>query len=229
MIDYLERLHSNAYQMNWIESYDFGIASPSCYLAGFVDPIGAVHIVDGFYKPEMSIKDQVKEIKRIRAAYGAPDDYIYGDPSIFRRTSITTATVGKSTSELFYEEGEINFRRGNNDITNGILKVQSYLALQPYNVNPYTGDTPAPLMYFSDHLDFIDTEITAYMWQKDTSGTPLDKPVDKNDHAMDALKYIMSDRPEIGQILLDRLTVPKYMQWRESEVTQAARYARYGN
>jgi len=232
MLHYLDQLSTAHYKVNWIEAYDFGIASPSCYLLAFVDPQGMVHVVDGFYKAEYKIKDQVKHIKRIRALYGInPDDQlIYGDPSIFRRSPSKTANlVGESTTELFYNESdEIRFQRGNNDIINGILKVGSYLAAQKTALHPYIGDTGSPMLFFSDSLGFITDEITAYMWQKDTSGTSVDKPVDKNDHAMDTLKYLLTDRPDIAELLTSLATVPKWMQWRETESATEARYARYG-
>lgn len=230
MGSYIERLSAMNYRIPWIEGYDFGIASPSCYLAAFICPFGGVHVVDGFYKPEMSIKEQSKEIATIRARYGIEDQFIYGDPSIFRRTSVNAKTVGKSTSEMFHEEsnGTVRFVRGNRDILNGITKVKSYLVPQVHMTNPYSGQTTAPLLYFSDHLSFIQDEITAYMWKKAPDGRPTDEPVDKDDHAMDTIKYMLSDRPSIGTILLDMNTVPSYMQWHERDVASTPRYARYG-
>lgn len=229
MEDYMERLDSQRYKFNWVEGYDFGIASPSCYLLSFVDPNGAVHVIDGFHQANMSIADQCKEIKRIRAKYGVEDQDILGDPSIFRRMSTTAKLVGQSTSQLFYEEGQIRFRRGNNDILNGILKVQAYLTPQATMPNPYNGDIGAPLMYFSDKLTFISDEFTSYMWAKDAHGKPLDKPIDNNDHAMDTLKYLMTDRPEVGKMLIDLTRVPSYMSWQERDTNEATHYARYGN
>lgn len=234
MLEYMNQLGQRQYQFKWREGYDFGIASPSCYLLSFTCPNGAVHVVDGFYRKEMSINDQVNEIKRIRAIYGVSPQEIYGDPSIFRRMSTTAKTVGKSTSELFYDasgqtDHKITFRRGNNDILNGILKVGAYLSVQPHVTNPYSGQVNAPLMYFSDKLTFLQDEITGYMWQKDAQGKPMDKPNDRDDHAMDTLKYLMTDTPEIGQILLDITRVPKYMQWHEHHSHETPRYARYGH
>lgn len=228
MAEYMNTLGGMNYHFNWVEGYDFGIASPSCYLAGFVCPNGAVHIIDGFYKRDYAIKEQVAQIKEIRARYGIPDNEIWADPSIFRRISPGAKTVGKSTVDMFWEEGKIKFRRGNNDITNGILKVQAYLSAQPHMINPYNGDKNAPLMYFSDRLHDVHNEFNAYMWEKDTSGKPVDEPVDKDDHAMDTIKYLMSERPEIGKILLDLTKEPPWMKWRESEIATETRYSRYG-
>lgn len=229
MLDYIDRLSMSRYVFNWVEAYDFGIASPSCYLLAFVDLLGGVHIVDGFYEKEMTIKKQSEQIKLIRARYGVDQsNVIYGDPSIFRRTAQKAGTVGISTSEMFWQEGSISFRRGNNDILNGITKVQAYIAAQPHMVNPYTGDTNAPMLYVSDHLTFVSDEATAYMWQKDVTGKPVDKPVDRDDHAMDTIKYLLSDAPEVGKLLLDLNTVPSYMKWQEHGEDVNTRGHRYG-
>lgn len=230
MLDYMDSLSNRGYTFNWLEGYDFGIIVPSCYLLAFVCPMGAVHIVDGFYQPEMKIKDQAAAIKRIRASYGVDDDEIaYADPKIFARHQVAAKLVGASTADLFWNEGKIKFRRGNNDILNGILKVGAYLAAHPSTYHPYTGDSVSPLMFISDNLQFISDEFAAYMWQKDTNGKPLDKPVDKDDHAMDTIKYLMTNRPEIGQLLLNLNQKPKYLKWNEAADTENIRYARYGN
>lgn len=225
----LDNLIANKWDIPFVEAYDFGIATPSCYQCAFVDGMGAVHIVDGFYEKEMSIADQCREIKRIRAQFGIPDgQYIYGDPSIFTRRSNTAKTVGKSTSELFYEEGKINFTRGNNDIMNGIIKVQAYMGVMGGVVHPYTGDSFSPMLFVSDKLQWFSDEATAYMWMKAPDGTPLDKPVDKNDHAMDTVKYLLTDRPEIGRLRFDQTKIPSYMSWIERDINVQPRYARYG-
>jgi hypothetical protein len=231
MNEYLERLSSQfRWKGKWIEGYDFGIASPSCYLLGFVDLGGIVHIVDGFYKREYSIKDQAKHIKSLRAHYGvSPSDLIYGDPSIFRRTSVRDGTVGPSTAGLFYDEGQIAFTRGNNDILNGILKVGAYFDVHNSVVHPYTGDTTTPMLFVSDHLAFISDEATSYSWMKDPNGIPLDKPVDRDDHAMDTIKYMLSDRPDPGSMIIELNMPPAWMSWHERDIAAAPRYARYGN
>lgn len=229
MLNYIDDLSSRRYAFNWVEGYDFGIASPSCYLLSFVDPHGGVHIVDGFHEKEMSIKKQVEEIQKIRARYGVEQsNVIYGDPSIFRRTSTKAGTVGASTSELFWNEGRVSFRRGNNDILNGIAKVQAYITTQPHMVNPYNGDVNAPMLYVSDHLTFVSDEATSYMWQKDVTGKPVDKPVDRDDHSLDTIKYLLSDRPEIGKLLLDLQKIPSYMLWQERDIAENPRGHRYG-
>lgn len=229
MQNYLDDLvQYRRYTPNWVEGYDFGIAAPSCYLLAFVDPDYKVHVIDGFYKKEFDIKDQAKRINEIRAHYGVPDDYIYADPSIFRRFRATAGTVGKSTPDLLWDHGKIRVRRGNNDILNGILKVQSYLSVQESTRHPYNGDTTSPMLFVSDKLEFIPDEMGAYMWKRDPHDVPLDEPKDENDHSLDTIKYMLSDQPDVGTIKAALDAIPGWMQWHVVDRAEETRRPRYG-
>jgi hypothetical protein len=73
-------------------------------------------------------------------------------------------------------------------------------------------------MYFNADLSFILDEITGYRWKKDAQGDNKEKPIDKNDHAMDALKYFITGRPEIsgiGPLHFDNQ--PEFLKWHELE------------
>lgn len=197
-------LMDRAARMTILESYDHGIAQPACYEFGFADDRGNVFILDGFYEKEQTLSELAKSIRSIRRRYGYypgsnlgdPNELrVLADPSIFKRVSGNSATVGTSTSGLFQENG-VRMQRANNDIMNGIIKVQGYLSVDPYHRHPiYEEKIGAPRLYISKKLEFIDNEITDYYWKKDTSGEYEDIPNDKNDHAMDAIKYLLSDRP----------------------------------
>lgn len=227
-----------------IEAYDHGIAVPACYLFGFPDDAGNVFVMDGFYEKEQSISVSSKRMKKIRDEYGWSEDprrntvgdpnslRPFGDPSIFKRSSGNSATVGTSTSGLFKESG-IQMQKGNNDIINGIAKVQSYLFNDPLHRHPiYEGVDQAPRIFFSKKLEFMDSEFTDYYWKKDTSGEYEDVPNGKNDHAMDALKYFLTKRPRVVTFTLSRekWQLPShYRHWREAQdtVKQDPRKHRY--
>lgn len=229
VLNYLDDLtRYQHYTPNWIEGYDFGISAPSCYLLGFVDPHYKLHIVDGFHQKEYDIKLQAAHINKLRAHYGVPDDYIYADPSVFRRFRVAAATVGKSTPDLLWDHGKIRLRRGNNDILNGILKVQSYLAVQSGTRHPYSGDTRSPMLFVSDQLPFVADEMSSYMWKRDAHNVPQDEPVDGEDHSLDTIKYMLSNAPEIGEILRQMEAVPAYMKWQAFDHAPDTRKPRYG-
>ena len=203
----------------WIAGYDFGMVSPSCFILGFTDDKSNIFLLDGFYKPEASIEWQAREMQDIMNRYSARVDWIMADPDIFRRKSGDNKTVGKSVSDLFFEEsnGRLMFTRGNNDINNGISKVSSYLQPRSYHLHPISGEPESPYLYHSDRLTWFENEITSYYWQSDSSGERVDKPTDKNDHAMDTVKYLLSHAPEPATIRQDTgIYIPNYMtEWQE--------------
>jgi hypothetical protein len=212
ILGYYKRLQLVADKITYLEGYDYGLAVPFCYLNGFCDEFGNVFLMDGSYEKELPLDDHISEIKRLRNEYNIPSsNFIHADPDIFRRKSVGKALVGKSIAEMFHEEGLICVR-GNNNITNGIVKVNQYLIPQRLHQNPITGQYEAPYLYVSDKLEFWMNEIADYYWQKSPTGEQVDKPVDKNDHAMDTTKYMLSDRPNISKLMVTR--DPKTVGWR---------------
>ena len=217
---YIDRLTLDEYQLRWLDGYDWGMAVPSCYLLGFTDPWGNVIIVDGFYEKEYEIGQQIVEIKQFRRKYNAPMDLMpWADPSIFRRGPGGKAIVGRSVADIFYDGGKgVMMKRGNNAITNGIVKVKQYLKLVSVHQNPFTGEYGAPHLYFASHLEWIADEINNYVWNtKATTSTREDKPRDGEDHAVDTIKYLLSVHPEVSKIKpkLEK-TTPDIMKWRET-------------
>lgn len=175
-----------------IEAYDYGQASPSCYLLAFVDSDHNVFVVDGYYQPNFEIGKQAERIKEIRAKWRVvPIEPIFADPDIFRAKQASKDTVGKSVSSLFLDCG-IQMQRAANSINAGIQKVTSYLQVDNHHVHPITGNIGSPRLYFSSELEFLQNEIVDYYWNKNTLGQNVDKPMDRNDHSMDALKYLFS-------------------------------------
>jgi len=212
-------------KLTWIEGYDFGIQAPSCYLLAFVDLRGNIFVVDGFHKPEAPIEWQAKEIRDIRHRWAAKSkNFIYADPAIFRRHSAGGKLVGKSISDLFFEvDSSLMFARGNNDIMNGITKVSSYLGCQTYHEHPITREPNSPFLYFSDNLTWLHSEMSGYYWKTNSQGVRIDEPTDKNDHSMDALKYMLSYAPEPAHLMRNALAVPGYLHsWTEMDPEQYA-------
>lgn len=73
-----------------------------------------------------------------------------------------------------------------------------------------------PNLMFSDNLPFIDDEFTAYFWTKNPLGDRIDEPVDRNDHAMDAIKYMLSRLPDPTELVFNQpMPTPEYLKWHE--------------
>jgi hypothetical protein len=209
-----------------LECFDFGLTSPSCYLFGFINEIGQVFFVDGYYEPDYDYRDQAKKIKEIRAKWAhfiSREDDIYADPAVFKRVVVgAKKNIGSTVAQLFEDEG-VTLTPASNQIMSGITKVAAYINGYEGFTHPVTKEDEAPLVYFNDKLQFIEDEITSYYWQKHpVSGKNLDEPMDTNDHAMDTLKYGLANRPQPSAIVLPKNALPpKWMYWREQTDDEA--------
>lgn len=190
-----------------VEGFDFGIASPSCYLSGFKDDKGRVFIMDGFYEKEMALEeigDNIVSVRRQDFGLYKYEEPIIADPAIWKRTVVAKQGKGADTIKTILEDShDLNFKPGQNDILNGIAKVGSYLNWWPipHPFNPQMNKSP--LIFFASHLHFIADEFGSYFW-KSEAGERVDKPIDRNDHAMDVIKYMLSTLPEASTALFSR-------------------------
>lgn len=227
ILDYMIRLVEDGFAPNIVEAYDHGIAKPACYAFAFVDHHGNVFELDGFYEKELMIGTMSEMIRAIRSKYHnilgmSDEDYspVLADPSVFRRTSGNSRTVGTTVAGLFQQEG-IMMQRANNDITSGIAKVQSYLAVDDTHIHPITFESGSPRLFFNKDLVWNDQEFVDYTWKKDTAGEHEDTPNGKNDHAMDKTKYMLTHRPRIARFVKKQQPLPPgFMRWHESEIAQ---------
>lgn len=217
-----------------LEGYDYGLAKPACYLYGFVDQYGNVHIIDGFYKPETGIPYQSTLINMTRRKYidyAYPDKAIIADPAIFIRHAqggtSAQSVQGKSVAAMFVDDNNISMRRGTNNIINGITKVSAYLEVDSFHRNPYTRNFGAPRLYIAHTLEPIIDEFSDYYWKRDTSGEAEDTPNGKNDHGMDTIKYMLSFRPTPA-VAIPTLHSVIPMTWREREAVVNNKAHRYG-
>lgn len=200
-----------------LEGYDYGQIVPSCYGLAFYNEVGDIFICDGFYEAKMLISKQAKEIKKIRNDWGVlPADPIYADPQLFKGTNATKNDTSVSVVSMFEDEG-IKMQRGANAIDTGIAKVGSYLVVDNMHMHPIKKTYGAPRLFVSSKLDWWHNEIQDYYWNKNIAGQNVDKPMDRNDHAMDMTKYLLSKRGRvIGQLRRKKHIVPaQVFSWSE--------------
>ena len=224
--NYHAQLQVKTTGVTYLEGYDYGLAVPFCYILSFVDNFGNVFLMDGAYEKEVPLDDHIAAIKHIRNLHNS--DIILADPDIFRRKGVGKKTVGKAISDMFMEE-DIICSRGNNDISNGIVKVNQYLIPQAKHQNPITGEFNSPYLYVSDKLEWWINEVNDYYWMKSPTGEQLDKPMDKNDHAMDTTKYLLSNRPNISKLMVRHTDkTVGWRQWGERDIQEVRWNVRYG-
>lgn len=184
------------------EAFDYGLAVPSCYGFSFTDNDNNVILMDGYYDKEKTLDYIAHEIIKIRDNYkfSLPSASIVADPAIFRRNIIKDYQTTSIADEMFNKFG-LRFCPGQNDIMTGITKVTSYLDLMKMHKNPFTSTYYAPHFYVSDKCTWFIDEITDYHWKKDKNDESQDIPVDKNDHAMDMLKYLLTYKKDIATLI----------------------------
>lgn len=206
------------------EGYDFGLTSPTCYGFSFIDDMGRVFLLDGFYEPNLDYREHPSRIFEIRAKYPMLDvtEPVYADPSIFRRQVISPAqgvsitantTVAKLLADL-----QLKTKPASNDVVSGIAKVTAYINPTPELEHVVTGMRPGSRLYVCEDLEWFFNEVNDYYWKKNPQGQNVDEPVDNNDHAMDMLKYMLSKLPHPSEIVINPTKLPPaWMRWHEIE------------
>ena len=199
MLNHIARMKMSM-NLTVLEGYDYGLAVPFCYLLAFVDDKYNLYFVAGAYEKERAIShdDPTGEklghaelIKAAREEHGvSPENVILADPAIFRRGPQGKKVVGKTVSTMLMDE-DIYTARGNSNIANGIAKVNQYLQPMEAHLNPITGTTYGSHIYISDELQFVIDEFNGYYWKSDNVGDRQDIPIDKDDHAMNTIKYML--------------------------------------
>lgn len=222
---YMDWLDKKNFELEWLEGYDYGLASPSCYGIGFVDHCGNVIVCDGFYQKEYPLEQQTNHIHRLRRKWGGESISVLCDPDIFRRKGAR----GECISDKFWLDASIQVTRAANDITSGIAKISGYLLPREGHTNPFTLDSPAPSVYFNDNLTWFSDEFGTYFWKKASSGEQIDTPATSEDHAMDMLKYMFTNRPTTAKIRpRDPRAPPAYLSWHEQDAMQQHKARRHG-
>jgi len=223
MMAHLEDCLKRHVRVKVIESYDFGLVSPSCYLLGFVDDWGRLFIMDGFYRANFHYTIQpgrIFEIRDMYVPYGLDfTNPVEADPAIFKRVVIAgLKETGDTIANIYRDDYNMFMRPASNDIIAGIAKVNGYFGGLPHMKHPVTGEENASLIYVVDDLedDFFEQEITSYYWKRSPLGQMIDEPMDENDHAMNAMKYMLSHLPHASKIEVPASALPpQWMFWHE--------------
>lgn len=229
MLNHLQSIRMQGYELLPYEGYDFGITEPSAYLLALHDPDGNTYIVDGFYERELGISEQARKMRELRAEYAPPDVQtnemvVHADPQTAKRTNAGVTGVGKSVLAMFADHG-VWMAPSNNNVMAGIAKVKEALYPRQHTLNPFTGAYGAPSLYVADTLTWFLEEMAMYRWKRGVhDDVPTDKPVEVNNHAMDALRYmLMADPPKPRRVRARPLPVTERVRkWYDVDDTSSA-------
>lgn len=167
---------------NWkrIGGFDPGISDPTAFLVGAIDPMdNTIYIYDEYYERDKSISEHGHALRPMIDPYSwyLP---ISADPSINKRSQQT----GIAYRQFFRQQTGINLNPVNNDLLYGIEKVRDYI---------YNGK----IKFFDD---LVNTKKEASMYafpEPNARNTNINnKPMDKDNHLMDSLRYMIVPLPD---------------------------------
>lgn len=173
-----------------IRGLDFGYNSPTACVWVARDSDGRYYVYDEYYRSRAGLAEHAKEIQKREWDYSQPwYGPTYSDHEAQTRGEYAILGIPCTPAK----KAQIN---------PGIELIRSLMMVQ--------GDNKPMFHVFSNCTNLI-SEIQGYRWPDGTKGkNPRDIPIDKDDHACDAMRYaIYSDHhrqghaPEVHRILPD--------------------------
>lgn len=168
-----------------ITGMDHGLRNPTAWLWAYVDNEGRIIVFHEYYEPERTITEHASEINFWERSRNIQFKIHYrvGDPAIAQRN----ASNGESVQSE-YSRDDVFIGLGNNDVPYGLNRVRRLL------------DTRGLLI--TNDCSHLIRELHTYRWSTFASmkareaKQPREMPEKKNDHAVDALRYLVCSRPE---------------------------------
>lgn len=186
---------------------DHGLRNPTAVYINAINPkTGEVVTYREYYEPNRTVPEHAAVLKpMIQEIPIGTLRFMVADPSTKNKTDPIN---GKSVQALYQEYG-LFFQPGNNAIEAGILKVNSYIERGKWVI-------------FSDECPNLAREGINYKFPEitmDDDKNPDEKPVKKDDHAMDSTRYGFMRLPDDPDMLLNvAYEAPsKYTNSREDE------------
>lgn len=171
----------------WVAGMDHGLNNPTAWLWAAVGPDGQIIVHNEHYEGGQLVNYHAARVHQINAEHGRAPDYYVGDPSIRNTDPITGTSV-----LLEYIEHGVPIILGNNDVPAGINRVARYIE----------GVGGTPRLYITRNCVNLLHEIQRYRWstwatkKHNFDKNKKEEPHKKDDHACDALRYLISSRPE---------------------------------
>lgn len=173
-----------------VRAIDYGYTNPMCCLWGAFDLDGNCYIYREFYATELTPPIQARRILEQSVMPDGrgpePIDYTVADPSIWTRTG-----AGQPIASQYANEG-LHCRKAMNARIDGWQRVRWHLQPDPERANPTMPDyVPPKLFVFSHCLNLIRT----LPMLTHSTKQPEDLNTHAEDHAADALRYLLMSRP----------------------------------
>lgn len=187
---------------------DHGYRAPTAVIFAAISPDGDVYVYKEIYEKEWLIREVV---------LGNPREKKLGlKDNIKGASAFRTAKIDPSTKRRTGKTGESDFDEylrhwpkdlpplglARNDVQLGIDRVKSYLKVHP--------KLQRPMLYIFETCTNLLEEISTYKYPElkpSEQGNKNEKenPIKANDHALDALRYLIVDLPEPYKVEMSEL------------------------
>jgi len=158
-------IHSPGEGWSYIGGLDFGWNHPTCALLGAISPDGTLFVIREHYESNELLGAHFGQLAEWEAQIGTRIQW-FADPS------------GKQQIEELCQRG-LYVTGANRDILAGVDAVTEYLQTDR-------------IKFVIPVVPNLVEEFGEYVWVRDRdTDTPSDKPRDLNNHAMDALRYMV--------------------------------------
>jgi phage terminase large subunit len=154
--------------------FDFGVSAPTACLMAKITPNNDIYVYDEYYRPEADIRKVCEWIKRHKAGM------VWADPSTRNR-----GPNKQSPANLYLEHGVILSPAPSNDALVRISAIHQYLMRGK--------------LFFSDSCEVTIACLESSEWKPVKTGEK-ERPLKKEDHARDALAYLLLGHP-LGTML----------------------------
>ena len=168
-----------------ITGMDHGLRNPTAWIWAYVDGEGKIIVFHEYYAAERTITDHAVEVNVWERATGIRPKVTYrvGDPAIAQRNALNGESV-----QTEYSRDDVFIGLGNNDVGYGLNRVRRLFETGGLLI---TRDCPQLIR-----------ELHSYRWSSFSSmrareaKQARDAPEKRNDHCVDALRYLVCSRPE---------------------------------
>jgi hypothetical protein len=203
---------------NWdiIEGIDHGRRNPTAVLWAAFDEVGNCFIIDEHYEAGKLVGHHATRIHEKRAYYRLPV-YTVIDSSASHKDPNT----GRSVIDEYWDYGIITIP-SDRHVAARINRVAEWLMPNKEWPNPVTGETREegwPKLYIFKNCVNLVEHIQQYQWRKKPPMKEEDakeQPLEKDDHDVDALGYILMTRPHPASpmVKIDDDMSPAAQYWR---------------
>lgn len=153
--------------------FDKGWRDETAATVGAIDPKTAIiYINEEYYVKEQPISYHAEHIVKMLEGYELYRS-IQADPTVRNRTDLE----GETYASYFLQKSGLYLEPGNNNIMAGIEKVRDYI---------YTGK-----LKIFNNLENLKDEAGKYVYQE-----TKELPVDKHNHLLDTLRYLVAALPD---------------------------------